>query len=166
MAGFVPQVGNIQREGEGAERKAKDALEGKPAPALTATGWLNAKSKTVKLSDFKGKVVLVDFWGTWCGPCVASMPHNKLLLAKYGPKGLVMIGIHTTDGAEEMAAFVKQEKLTWPIAADVGGKTVAAWKVDSFPDYYLVDRKGNLRIADCANGDVEKAIELLLKEKA
>lgn len=164
LLGFVPQRDAFQREGAGDVRAAKDALEGKAPPPLSVSGWVNAGGKVLKLSDFKGKVVLLDFWGTWCSPCRASMPHNKEMLAKYGPKGFVLIGIHTKSSAEQMPGFVKEQGLTWPNAVDTDGKTVADWKVDSFPDYYLVDRKGNLRIADCANGDVERAVEALLKE--
>ena len=94
------------------------------------------------------------------------MPHLKELHAKYESKGLVLIGVHTTRGAEKMKAFAEEKKITYPIAADVGEKTVSGFRVDSFPDYYVIDRAGKLRFADLANAEVDRAIELLLKEKA
>lgn len=64
-----------------------------------------------------------------------------------------------------MEAFAKANEIGYPIAADVDGKTVAAFAVDSFPDYYLIDRAGNLRVADLANGDLERAVGVLLSEQ-
>jgi len=145
-------------------RTDKDPLEGKPPPALSVTHWLNAPDGGIKLADLKGKVVLLDFWGTWCGPCVASMPHMKELYNKHKDQGLVIIGIHTTSGGEKMADFVKKESLPWAIALDVDEKTVKAFAVDSYPDYYLIDRAGKLQVADIVNSEVDRAVDVLLKE--
>jgi thiol-disulfide isomerase/thioredoxin len=140
------------------------SIEGKPAPELKVEGWKN--SKTVTLADFKGKVVMLDFWATWCGPCIAAIPHTNELMEKYQDQGLVIIGVCNTRGAEKMAATAKDKGIKYPIAADVDGKTDEAYKVDSYPDYYFIDRAGNLRIADCKNGNVEDAIKSLLGEPA
>ncbi len=93
------------------------------------------------------------------------MPHYKELYARHAKDGLVILGVHTKNGMENMAAFVTEQGINWPIAADAEGKTVQAFSVDSYPDYYLVDRKGLLRIADCANADVDRAVDTLLKER-
>jgi thiol-disulfide isomerase/thioredoxin len=69
-------------------REAHAALEGKPMPALDPSGWINGE---VKAADMKGKVVVVDFYATWCGPCMAAIPHNNELLKKYKDKGLVSL---------------------------------------------------------------------------
>src|SRR5262245_44403789 len=142
----------------------KDSLEGKSPPALKVQGWANSDGKELKLAELKGKVVLLDFWGTWCGPCRAAMPHLKELHAKHKDAGLVIIGVHTTNGGEEMAKYVQDEALPWATAIDVEQGTVTAFKVDSYPDYYLIDKAGNLRFADLANAEVDRAIEVLLKE--
>src|SRR5262245_2974660 len=63
------------------------ALEGKPMPPLEVTGWLNGE---VKRDQMKGKVVVMDFYATWCGPCMAAIPHNNELLKKYKDKGLLI----------------------------------------------------------------------------
>jgi peroxiredoxin len=94
------------------------------------------------------------------------MPHLKELYAKHEDEGLVVIGVHTTNQGEKMPEFVKQENLTWPIAVDVQGKTVGAFAVDSYPDYYIIDRSGKLRIADMANSEVDRAVLALLAEPA
>lgn len=147
---------------DGKERAALNAMQGKLAPALTVKGWMNSNPLT--LADLKGKIVVLDFWATWCGPCLAAIPHTNELAKKYADKGVVIIGVCAMRGAEKMAATVKSKGIAYPVAADETGATVEAYKVNSFPDYYVIDRKGNLRWADMANKDVEKAIELLLKE--
>ncbi len=143
---------------------SKDELEGKAPPELHVKDWANTNGKELKLSSLKGKVVVLDFWGVWCGPCRAAMPHLKEVYAKHKDAGLEVIGVHTTSRGEDMAAFVQEQELPWPVAVDIEQKTVEAFRVDSFPDYYLIDRAGNLRVADLANGDLDRAIETLLKE--
>jgi thiol-disulfide isomerase/thioredoxin len=154
----------LLREGSGERRAAKDALEGKAPPALKVQNWINTEGKELKLSDLKGKVVVLDFWGVWCGPCRAAMPHLKEIYAKHKDAGLEVIGVHTTNAGDRMAAYVEESQLPWPVALDIEGQTVDAFAVDSFPDYYLIDRAGNLRVADLQNAQVDAAIELLLKE--
>lgn len=94
------------------------------------------------------------------------MPHLKELIAKHAEQGLVVLGVHTTGSGDKMAAFVDEQKITWPVAVDVDGATVQAFAVDSFPDYYLVDRAGKLRVADLANAAVDDAVAKLLAEPA
>jgi thiol-disulfide isomerase/thioredoxin len=156
---------DFRREGSEESRKLKDALEGKPPPALHVKGWMNIDGKSLRLDDLQGRVVLIDFWGTWCGPCRAAMPHLKELYAKYKKDGLVIVGIHTTEDAETMPEFIQAQEIPWPVAVDVANMTVDAFAVDSFPDYYVVDRRGILRVADLQNADVDRVVEILLNEK-
>ena len=93
-----------------------------------------------------------------------SLPHTNEMQEKYGPKGVIFIGVCHQRGADKMAATVKDKGIKYPVAADVDGKTVEAYKVNGFPDYYIIDRKGVLRVADCANAKVEEAVNRLLEE--
>ncbi len=140
-------------------------MENKEPPALQVTDWMNNGDQEITLESLKGKVVLLDFWGTWCGPCRAAMPHLKELYEKHKDGGLVVIGVHTTSGGEKMAEFVKEQEIPWAVAIDKDKKTVNAFAVDSFPDYYLIDRAGKLRVADLQNKEVDRVVEILLNEK-
>ena len=92
------------------------------------------------------------------------MPHLVELAKKNKDRGLVVIGVHTTGSGEKMPEFVQQEGIDYPVAIDVDNKTKKAFAVDSYPDYYLIDRQGVLRVADLANGGVDAAIGALLAE--
>jgi len=141
-------------------REVLNAMQGKPAPELKLDGWMNTKA--LDLKKLKGKIVVLDFWATWCGPCIASIPHTNEMMKKYADKGVVIIGVCHQRGAEKMEATAEDKGIKYPIAVDKG--TNEAYKANSFPDYYIIDRKGNLRWADIVNRDVEKAIEHLLAE--
>src|SRR2546422_838439 len=125
-------------------RAAHAALEGKPMPALDVTGWLNGQ---VKPEQMKGKVVVLDFYATWCGPCMAAIPHNNELLKKYKDKGLLIVGICTNSrGQEKMEQTVKDKGMQYPNARDPQLKAQKAWAVHYYPTYALVDRKGIVRV--------------------
>jgi hypothetical protein len=94
------------------------------------------------------------------------VPHLLELARKHADAGLVVIGVHTTNGADRMAAFVEEQGITYPVCADVDNKTTTAFAVDSYPDYYLIDRAGKLRVADLQNGALDDAIKTLLAEPA
>ena len=156
---------NLQAESPRLEssksRDALNAMQGKPAPELALKEWIN--SKPLDLNALKGKIVVLDFWATWCGPCLSAVPHTNKMKKKYAKKGVVIIGVCNQRGAEKMAATVKKHGIEYPVAVDAG--TNASYKVSSYPDYYVIDRRGILRWADVANNDVEKAIEILLREQ-
>ncbi|NNE93478.1 MAG: TlpA family protein disulfide reductase [Verrucomicrobiales bacterium] len=92
------------------------------------------------------------------------MPHLIEIHNKYKDR-VVLIGVHSKSGGDKMAAFVKENKIPYPVAHDAEGKTQKAFVADSFPDYFVIDKKGVLRVADLANSELDKAIEAMLKEE-
>ena len=123
--------------------------------------------KTLEGQDFStkeygGKVILVDFWATWCGPCVAEMPRIKAMYEKYHDRGLEIVGISYDGDGEKLAKFTKESNMPWVQFWDKdkqSGKSGAAhplaveWKVNGIPQMFLIDRKGILRVGDRAGGN-------------
>jgi thiol-disulfide isomerase/thioredoxin len=138
-------------------------MVGKAPPPLAAKDWLN--SAPLKLDELKGKVVVLEFWGTWCTTCLGLIPHHNALAKKYKDQGLVFIGICDAEGSEKMPQIARHYGIEYPIAIDVKNTTADTYKADSTPDFYLIDRRGKLRWADIVTEDVDSAIEQLLAER-
>lgn len=144
------------------QRSDHAALEGKPMPDLSVTGWMNGE---VKPEDMKGKVVIVDFYATWCGPCMAAIPHNNEMLEKYKDKGLVIVGVCTSKrGQERMADVVSAKGIKYPTARDPQFASEEAWKVHYYPTYAVIDRKGIVRAIGLQPQYVERVVTKLLAE--
>ncbi|HEX9962559.1 MAG TPA: redoxin domain-containing protein, partial [Pyrinomonadaceae bacterium] len=124
--------------------------------------------RRVKLSDLKGKVVLIDFWATWCGPCFKSMPTLVKLYEKYKDRGLEILYVSVDEEADryKIPIVAKENKLEFPVLLDEGAK--ALYNVKVFPTSIFIDREGNIRHRDTGFGDesprmLETVAELLLK---
>ncbi|MFM7050987.1 MAG: TlpA family protein disulfide reductase [Planctomycetota bacterium] len=155
------------REGDQRRRAALAKFDLCPeAPALDVKEWMNHASagNPSSLADLKGKIVVIDFWATWCAPCIRKIPEMNALSRKYADKGVVVVGVCHKDGGEKMAATAKSNAIEYPICLDFAGKTNALYLVDGYPDFYIVDRDGRVRGADIGNGNVEAAIVALLGE--
>jgi thiol-disulfide isomerase/thioredoxin len=147
---------------DSAARDKHAALEGKPMPKLDLTGWVNGQ---VKPEAMKGKVVVVDFYATWCGPCMAAIPHNNELLKQYKDKGLVIVGVCTSNrGQEKMDQTVSARGIAYPTARDPQLASQKAWQVHYYPTYAIVDRKGIVRVIGLQPNHVEEVVKKLLAE--
>jgi thiol-disulfide isomerase/thioredoxin len=146
-----------------ARQQKLNELVGKKMPELSVGDWLNGE---VKADDMKGKVVLVDIWATWCGPCIASIPHNNEMLEKLKDKGLVIVGVCSSSrGQEKLADTVSARKIAYPVCKDPEQKTSKAYNLSFYPTYIAVDRKGIVRAAGLRPDKVQEVVEKLLAEK-
>jgi len=89
--------------------------------------------------------VLVNFWATWCPPCVTEIPSMNRLLAKYQAQGLEIVSVDFQQSATDIATFVKRVPVDYPIVLDHDGRLSKQWGVFSFPTTFVVDRQGRLR---------------------
>jgi cytochrome c biogenesis protein CcmG/thiol:disulfide interchange protein DsbE len=113
-----------------------------PAPAIA----INTAKGPLKLSDLKGKVVLVDFWATWCGPCKMSIPGIQKLYSQKKKDGFEVLGVAMEDdNGEGIPAFVRKMGMTYPVGMPVERESVQKYVDGGIPTMALVDKSGNLR---------------------
>ncbi len=151
------------------QRLVLDALEGNPAPPLEIERWFPpakapATWEPIALDAYRGQVVLINFWTNRRSSCVRAILELKRLRKAYRNQGFEVLGIHQTRGGDTLAQFLRAFPLPWPVGLDREDGTAQALSNSQFPSYYLVDRRGILRMALVAPNDLESAIELLLSE--
>lgn len=119
--------------------------------------------KTISLSDMRGKIVLLDFWGVWCGPCHKKLPHTQKIFDQFKNKGLAVIGVHSAFRTEKTADFIAENNYTFPTGIDTG-RIAKDYGVTGWPTYYLIDKEGRLVWGPRHDPPSEKLIESLLKD--
>ena len=115
-------------------------VKAEKAPGFTLAGD-NGK---ISLQKYRGKVVYLDFWASWCVPCRKSFPWMNEMQAKYKSKGLVVLGINLDESKSDAKNFLKQIPGNFTMAYDPNGVTPGKYKVEVMPTSYLIDRRGNL----------------------
>lgn len=141
-------------------------LVGAPAPAWTKVAALGTAPSSI--AQLRGRVVLLDFWASWCGPCRMLAPRLSALKDKFGAQGLTVVGI-TTDEAEKAAVFAERHQMRYGVVVDKDGDTSRAYGVSALPTMILVDKKGVVRevfIGYDPSGDarLEATVKTLLAE--
>jgi len=167
---FIPAFGLATIIAFASNTRAAVAVGDSPKLAFKSAG-----GEQIDISKYKGKYVLVDFWATWCGPCMAEAGHMVQVNEEYGPKGLVFIGISLDQDLNEMKNVAKEKKFTWPQYFDGlvwQNKLAGEWGVRGIPATFLIDPDGKVawtghpgRIDQVLKDAFEKNPPKLLDEK-
>ena len=113
-----------------------------PAPAFTLTSLSGQQGA---LSQYKGQVVMVNFWATWCGPCQQEMPLLDQMYKKYKPAGFTLIGVNVDKEAPAVKELLARKPVTFPVLLDPANQVSKAYHVDEMPSSVIIDRKGEIR---------------------
>jgi thiol-disulfide isomerase/thioredoxin len=140
---------------------------GDAAPAFALP---TAKGDTVALESLRGRVVYVDFWASWCGPCKRSFPWMNELTQRYGAQGFTVVAINVDKKREDAERFLAQTPAQFTIVYDPAGATPSSFGVKGMPSSYLIDAKGNViaveqGFRDEQKGTIEQRIKSLVAVK-
>jgi thiol-disulfide isomerase/thioredoxin len=150
------------REAEGNLFELRHLSIGKSAPDIEST---DLDGKKVKLSDHKGKVVVLDIWTTWCPPCRAMIPHERELVKKLEGKPFVLVSVSGDDDKDTLTKFIEKEPMPWTHWFNgPSGGILEKWNVKFFPTIYVIDAKGTIRFKNIRNKELDEAVESLVKE--
>jgi cytochrome c biogenesis protein CcmG/thiol:disulfide interchange protein DsbE len=151
--------------GAGSEPVTKNAsceAEGRATYDFVLKDQLNAP---VKMADYKGKVAIVNFWATWCGPCKTEIPDFVKLYDQYKDKGLVIVGISVDDSPEELQAFMKEYKMNYPVLQMTPDVETAWGPFYGYPTSFIVARDGTIctkHLGPATKEQFEREIKALL----
>jgi len=113
-----------------------------PAPPFSLT---NLDGEIVSLEDYRGSVVLLNFWATWCTTCRSEMPAFEAGYTSYQDEGFVILAVNYDESAQMVSAYVEEMGLSFPVLLDPGAKTISLYRVRGFPTSFLIDQDGIIR---------------------
>jgi peroxiredoxin len=152
---------NAEVRGLVERRKARLALAGQPAPEISVA---DLDGRPVDLGEYRGKVLLVDFWATTCAPCVEAFPDMRRLYNLHHPKGFEIVGVSLDEDATIVKTFREKSRLPWRMAlssTDIE-RTRERYHAETIPSLFLIDRDGRVAYVDLRGGDLRSAVEKLL----
>jgi peroxiredoxin len=120
------------------------------------------KGKNISLSSLKGKVVLIDFWASWCKPCRKTIPTLKKVYTQYKAKGFEIYGISLDTDAASWKDAVKQDGIIWLQVLDANGETAGVWNVNYIPNTFLLDKTGKIVAVNPSEEELQKHLQELL----
>lgn len=134
---------------------------GKPAPEITI---ITLKGEELTLEDFKGQVVLIDFWATWCGPCITEIPKVKKTYEEYKDQKFQIIGISLDRSLTPLTEYIEKEELSWHQYWDQDRKIRTLFDVKAIPSAFLIDGEGIIQKAYLGGFNVEKAVAEMINK--
>lgn len=117
---------------------------GSKAPSFTIDALKNVTTAQINSDLYKGKVVYVDFWASWCGPCKRSLPKLEELRAKYKGSGFEVIAINMDENAQDAKDFLEKFPVSFPVGVDPKGVVAEKYRITGLPSAYIIDRQGNI----------------------
>jgi thiol-disulfide isomerase/thioredoxin len=143
----------------------KNLSVGKTAPDIEGEDLDGVK---FKLSDYRGKVVLLSFWGSWCGPCMSLVPHERELVEKYKEKQFALIGVNSDPDKEKLKKVIQKQQITWRSfwcgKNGPDGELATTWNVNGWPTVYLIDHAGVIRAKNLLGSALDTRIHKLVAE--
>jgi len=127
--------------GGGGASGLSSPLVGKPAPDFSLE---QLGGKTFRLTEAKGKVVLLDFWATWCGPCLQAMPQVEKVAEEFRNQGVILIAVNLQESPKEITAMLERHKLNPTVALDKDGRVAEKYQASAIPQTVIIDREGNV----------------------
>ncbi len=141
-AGCLGGNRNITDSAETAQPRGGDARAGKAAPDFTLK---TVDGQTLRLSDLRGKAVVINFWATWCPPCRQEMPDIEKAYQKYKERGVVFLGIDMKEDRATVQDYVQKNGYHWTFLLDPEGQAAGAYLVSAIPSTFFVDADGVIR---------------------
>jgi thiol-disulfide isomerase/thioredoxin len=156
-----PRIGKQAEDWLAAYRELRP---GKPAPEIRGR---DMDGKTLKLSDFRGKVVVLSFWAPWCAPCVAEIPHERELADRLKGIPFALLGVNCDRTEADARAILAREKMTWPnwYDGEFGKAQIAeSYHIQALPTIYVIDSSGTIRYKDLRWAGLAQAVDELLEK--
>ncbi len=151
-------------EAEGALYELDHLQVGMPAPDFTSA---DLSGKTIRLASLRGKVVLLDFWATCCGPCIGELPTIQNIHERWKAKDFQLIGVSLDDDPQKLTEFLKKKKIDWPQICDFKqfkAELAKLYHVRGIPWTFLIDRQGRIAHKDLRGEELKKAVATMLDE--
>ncbi len=163
--GFVAYKRTVLgKAAEGELFELRHLMVGKVAPDIVGEDIDGTK---IKLSDFRGKVVVLVFWGTWCPHCMAMLPQEREFMKRYEGKAFTMLGVNSDSTREKLKPVLTKERITWRNFWDGGssdGPIATRWNVQGWPAVFVIDSKGVIRYKHVRDDMLEHGVETLMRE--